>query len=784
MIFIFGLIFGAALLAPVLYRLFRSWTGWVLSAVPAVAFGYLLTFAGPVLVEGNTVHLAYTWFPSMQIHLTFYVDGLSLLFGYLITGIGTLIVIYGGGYLEGDRDVDRFYLSLLLFMGSMLGVVLSSNLIALFIFWEGTSFTSYLLIGYHYEDETSRRNALQALLVTGFGGLAMFAGLLLLQMAGGSWELWELLDSGEVIRQHVYYAPLLLLILAGAFTKSAQFPFHFWLPNAMVAPTPVSAYLHSATMVKAGVYLLARLLPVLGGTLLWSATVTTFGAVTMVVTAWLALCYTDLKQILAYSTLLILGMLVMLIGMGTPAAVKGAVVMIIAHALYKGTLFMIAGCVDHEAGTRDVTELGGLFRSMPFTGACACLAALSMAGLPPVLGFIGKESVLEATLHFHHGSPVALLLTGAVVVASIGVFVASGLVSVRPFIGLRERAPVEHLHEAPVSMLLGPGLLSLGGVVLGLWPASVDHTLLSGATSAMIGGDTSFHLALFHGVNKPLLISAGVVVVGIVLYLFWTRLHDGAVFQNVRGLFGEAPDRTYDYAVKGLKGTAYYQTRVLQSGILRYYMMFVFVTFVVLVGYSILTRAPLPPYEVTGTGPRFYEWVVVVFMVAGAFAAVWARTKLAAIISLGITGFSVAMLYMLFSAPDLVITQFLVETLTVILIALVMVYLPVTPQDPDLHWGKLRDAAIAIASGACVTGLALLSLSAPFDTGLIDQFTGMSYKEAYGRNIVNVILVDFRALDTLGEITVLGTAAVGVYALIKLVPDGNESAGSGEEDPA
>ncbi len=788
MIYLFAVLFGIALLAPYLHRLFRPWTGWVLSAVPAGAFVYCLTFIDPVLTEGQPQVMKYGWFPAMDVNLTFLVDGLSLFFALLITGVGTLIVLYGSGYLKGDPDIGRFYLMLLLFMGSMLGLVLASNLVVLFVFWEGTSFTSYFLIGYNHEEKKARRNALQALLITGIGGLAMFAGFLLIRLSGvggGTFELIALLEVGAALRAHRLYVPIMILVAAGAVTKSAQFPFHVWLPNAMVAPTPVSAYLHSATMVKAGVYLLARLLPILGGTALWTGLIVPFGATTMLITAWLAICYTDLKQILAYSTLMILGLLVMLIGIGGEYAVKATVIMILAHALYKGTLFMVAGAVDHEAGTRDITQLNGLLRVMPITGTCACVAALSMAGIVPLIGFIGKEVFLEATLH---ADSFPVLFTGLGVVSSIGVIVSAGLVSVYPFLGGDTRAP-EHPHEAPVEMWLGPVVLAGMSLLFGVWSSLIDTSLLSAAGTSMMGTSTEYHLALYHGLNTPLLLSGVSLAAALVVYAYWDVLRKHPVPSGYRAAFGWAPDRAYDYIIKGLKGTAYIQTRILQSGLLRNYLLIIFSTFFLLVGASLLLNTSILEQIRTLRVEHlrqmvrsvfFYEWMIVLLMIGGAFAAVWARTKLAAVISLGIAGFSVALLYMFYSAPDLAITQILVETLTVVLIALVMAYLPETPEDRAFTGRRTLDMVVAGGSGLVVTVLLMLVLTGTFDPELKEFFAEKSYLEGHGRNIVNVILVDFRALDTLGEITVLGTAAIGVYALINMRPE-DESTDKQEE---
>ncbi|MDW7680546.1 MAG: proton-conducting transporter membrane subunit, partial [bacterium] len=393
-------VFIAAAFVPVINRLFREKTGTMLAILPLSIFIYLLSYIPKVCIasECQTFYVLKQWVPGLGIHFSFYLDGLSLIFALLISGIGTLIVIYGSGYLHGHQFLNRFYIYLLLFMGSMLGVVLSGNLITIFIFWELTSISSYLLIGFDNESEKSRYAALQALLVTGLGGLALMAGFLLIGNVSGSFEITELLNNPEIIRSSDFYLPILLLVLAGAFTKSAQLPFHFWLIGAMQAPTPVSAYLHSATMVKAGIYLLARLHPVLGGSGEWHYIVTFFGVATMLIGALLALPQVDLKKLLAYTTVSALGTLTMLLGIGTTLAIKAAMVYLIVHSLYKGALFMVAGAIDHETGTRDVQVLGGLIKVMPVTAVAAGLAAFSMSGFPPLLGFISKELLYEANL--------------------------------------------------------------------------------------------------------------------------------------------------------------------------------------------------------------------------------------------------------------------------------------------------------------------------------------------------------------------------------------------------
>jgi multicomponent Na+:H+ antiporter subunit A len=416
--------FAAALVAPLLSRRLAGAFGWLIAVVPAGLCLYFATLL-PQVASGRPIAVTYTWVPTLGVQLSFHADGLALLFALLISGIGSLVMMYASGYLTGHPDLGRFYGFLVLFMASMLGLVLTGNVLTLFVFWELTSVSSYLLIGFDHEREDGRAVALQALLVTGGGGLALLGGFVLLGQIGGSYEVVTLLTQGEAVRAHPLYTPTLLLVLASAFTKSAQVPFHSWLPGAMAAPTPVSAYLHSATMVKAGIYLLARLLPVLGGTSTWTVIVTTVGAATMVGGGLLALYQTDLKRLLAFSTISALGVLTMLLGIGTHHALEAMVVFLLAHALYKGALFMVAGAIEHETGTRDVEKLGGLRRAMLISAAVAALAAVALAGFGPVLSFIGKEMLLGAVLEVP--SADTLLVFAAVLGGTLLVTVAAAV---------------------------------------------------------------------------------------------------------------------------------------------------------------------------------------------------------------------------------------------------------------------------------------------------------------------------------------------------------------------
>jgi multicomponent Na+:H+ antiporter subunit A len=754
--------FLAAIIVALLKGRLRDRSGWLLALLPAGLTLYFVTLlSNPVQKAPLTVKIP--WAPTLGIDIALRVDGLGLLFALLISGIGAFVTIYAQGYLKGDARLKRFYAWLFTFMASMLGVVLADNIILLFVFWELTSLSSFLLIGFNHEEEASRAAALQALLVTGAGGLALLAGLVLLGQVTGSYEISALLQQGDTIRSSNLYIPILILILLGAFTKSAQFPFHFWLPNAMQAPTPVSAYLHSATMVKAGIYLLARLNPVLGGTDEWHYLVGGVGAATMLAGGFLAILQTDLKRLLAYSTVSALGMIVFLIGLGTPLAVKSGMVLLLAHALYKGALFLVAGAVDHESGTRDVSRLGGLWRAMPITAASGGLAALSMAGLPPTLGFISKELFYETGLGF------STWLAGAVVLAAIFAVYVAGTVGAEPFWGAR-RLESASVHEAPLSLWLGPAILAGLGLTIGLFPGLVDARLISPSVSASIGETVAVKLALWHGVNAAFILSVVTVAGGAVMYMTRRELRRFAI----KLAWSWGPDRAYTLGLEGLNRLAAWQTRILQSGYLRIYLSVIILTTVVLVGSSLLaypTDIKLEPWEA-----RFYEVILAGIILIAILMAARSRSRLAAVTAVGMVGYALAVIYLLYGAPDLAMIQFAIETLTVILLILVIYRLPRFTRLTSPP-ARMFDILIALAGGALMTILVLVVTSYPLTPQLTPFFVENSLTLAKGRNVVNVILVDFRALDTLGEITVLSTAAMGVYALIRLAkPQVNQNA--------
>ena len=733
-----------------------------LSALPPAALALAFASFLPEIADGGSIRVSYDWVPSLGVSLSFLIDGLSLTFALLISGIGAFIALYSSAYLAGHAHLGRFYIYLLLFMVAMLGLVLADNLITLFVFWELTTLTSYLLIGFDHVSAKARRAALQALLLTGAGGLAVLAGFILLGAAAGSFELSAIAAMGDAIRAHDLYLPILILVLLGAFTKSAQVPFHFWLPNAMAAPTPISAYLHSATMVKAGVYLLARMHPVLGGTEAWIWTLTIFGAVTAVLASVLALRQTDLKLALAYTTVMALGTLTMFLGAEATVAVAAAVTFLIVHSFYKAALFMVVGIIDHETGTREVTRLRGLALAMPVTAAAAAAAALSMAGFPPFLGFIGKELKYEGALAI---ASEPLFVASAAVLANALMVAMAGVVALRPFFGTRLDTP-KRPREAPPSMWIGPLVLAGLGLTFGLAPSLIAGSLVQPAVTAILGRPETVKLALWHGINVPLILSLLTFIGGVAVFAYSARLR--ALLARLENYLPTTGDRAWDRVLQGLKWLAAAQTRLLQNGLLRRYLLVVFSTLALVLGATLLlTKAVHLPERWPGLAIK--EWAIVALIASAALVTTVTGSRLTAICALGVVGVGVALLFVMFGAPDVAITQLLVETLMVVLVALVMLRLPRLEQGPMArvrHW----DALIAAAAGGVVAMTLLAVVEGPLDRSVTAYFEDASVPQAFGHNIVNVILVDFRALDTFGEIAVVAIAALAAYALIRGTP--------------
>ena len=749
----------ALVLSPFLALPVAGWLGargvrraQLLAVLPGSLSAYFIYLLSLVSTNGPFTAII-PWVPGLQLSLSFHFDGLSLLFATLIVGVGALIVIYAAKYLEGHPQAGRFHLALFAFMGSMLGVVLSDNLICLFVFWELTGFTSFILIGFDHERQDARRAATQAFLVTGGGGLALLAAAILLIRAGGTASISDLIRSGS-LAGHPLYPGIAALVLLAAFTKSAQFPFHFWLPNAMEAPTPVSAYLHSATMVKAGVYLIARMTPLLGGTTGWAGTVTIVGAITMVGASYRALLETDLKRVLAYSTIGALGILMFLLGIGTPAAITAAVVYLLAHACYKGALFLVAGAIDHEVGTRDLTALGGLARSMPVTATAAVLAAVSMAGIPLTFGFIAKDLVYESVTRLDLSRIEMTIVVAASLMTSVclgGIGLIAGLA---PFRGAASASPAA--HDAPPSLWLGPLVLAIVGLIVGSFPMVANLPVTLAAASVTPVGPV--HLAIWHGIGATVLLSGATLAGSLALFAYRDGIRRYAWPRALR------TERVYAGALSGLDSLSRRVSPALQSASLRSYLLVVVVTTVTLVGTALATGRVLPAPS-RSTPIAFHEAVVAILISCAALSAAFARTNMSAVLSLGTVGYGVALMYALLGAPDLAMTQFAVETLTVVIFVLVFYQLRGFG-DLSSTAVRVRDAMVAAAAGVLVTTLVLFVGASGTTSRLSAYFADAAPRLAHGRNVVNVILVDFRGFDTLGETTVLVTVAIGVRALL------------------
>jgi multicomponent Na+:H+ antiporter subunit A len=752
---LFAPLAGAAL-SPLLVRKMGHNAAWLLALFLFVPF---LVFAGHLesVSAGITVAGGFSWIPSLGVDFAWRLDGLSLTFALLISGIGTLIVLYSGGYLKGNPGQGRFIAFILMFSTAMLGVVVSDSLLMLFVYWELTSITSFLLIGFDHERERARRGAYQALIVTGGGGLCLLAGLLLIGHITGTQSLSGAIAALPAMLEHPLANAALVLVILGAFTKSAQFPFHFWLPNAMEAPTPVSAFLHSATMVKAGVYLLMRLYPLFGAFALWQVLLPVFGGVTLLVGAFLALRQTDLKLMLAYTTVASLGLLVMLTGMGSDKAIEAAVLYLVAHALFKGALFMIAGVIDHEAGTRDITRLGGLGRAMPLTFAAALLAACSMGGIPLFAGFMAKEEIYAAL-------PLPQLPLIAALAGNAMMFAVGFAIALKVFMGPKLTTP-KHAHDGPILLMAGPLVLSVLGLVVALLPSLLHALLSSPMASAVAGRPIVISMTALPHISLPFMLSLLTVVLGVLILAFLSRVRQGA--GRLLDLIGWGPDRGFDQFVGSTVRGAWRLTRVLQPGRLEIYLTVVFAVIAVSLLYPLVAWGELPSWP-GWPSLQLHEAAFMLIAAIGLFAVLSARSRLTAIVALGIQGFAVAVLYLLFGAPDLSFTQFMVETLSVIILALIMTRLRMDVLDSRRTSQKLLDGAIATACGLGFMLFLMRAVELPFNDALSRFFAEHSKIVAHGANVVNVIIVDFRGVDTLGEIGVVTITGLAILTLIRL----------------
>ena len=729
----------------------------------------------PQVRDGGVVREQIAWMPSAGLDLTIRVDGFAWMFAMLVTGIGFLVILYSRYYMSPSDPVPRFFAFLLAFMGAMLGLVTSGNLIQLVFFWELTSLTSFMLIGYWHHRADARRGARMALLVTAAGGLCLFGGALLIGRIVGSYELDVVLGAGAQLRADPLYRPLLVLVLIGAFTKSAQFPFQFWLPHAMAAPTPVSAYLHSATMVKAGVFLLARLWPVLSGTPEWFWIVGGAGLCTLLAGAYAAMFQHDLKGLLAYSTISHLGLITLLLGLDSPLAAVAAVFHIINHATFKAALFMAAGVIDHETGTRDIERLNGLFKAMPVTATLAMVASAAMAGVPLLNGFLSKEMFFAETVYIVSNPWIAWGLPIAATIAGVFAVVYALRFTVDIFFGEPSRDLPRSPHEPSRWMRVPIELLVLACLVVGIFPAQSIGPVLAAAANPVVGGDMpDYDLALWHGFNAPLVMSVLAMIGGALGYAWLRR-------QLARGRFRRAP------IVGRLDGKSAFESLLARSSLVARHALEFFGTrrlqpqlfLLALIGVLAPTAAMWAdgigwgPRPRVPASPEFVAFSVI--GIACAIAATWQATyhRLAALTMLGVVGLVVCLTFVWFSAPDLALTQLVVEVVTLVLFLLGLRWLPkrVAADDarPSLRVRvrRTRDLVLALVTGAGMAALSYAMLTRPAPQSISPFFLDHALPGGGGANVINVMLVDFRAFDTLGEITVLGVVALTVYALLR-----------------
>jgi multicomponent K+:H+ antiporter subunit A len=720
----------------------------------------LLLSQAPAVARGEVVTARIEWLPGLGLNVNFFLDGLGLFFAGLILTMGLLIIAYARWYLAKTDPMGRFMAYLLLFQGAMLGIVLSDNVLLLLVFWELTSLSSFLLIGYWSHLPAARQGARMALIVTGLGGLSMIAGMLILGGIAGSYDLSVILKSGDAIKASPLYLPALLLILGGCFTKSAQFPFHFWLPHAMAAPTPVSAYLHSATMVKAGIFLLARLWPALAGTEAWFYVVATAGLATMVIAAWIALFKDDIKALLAFSTVSHLGFVTMLFGFGTPMAAVVGVFHIINHATFKAALFLTAGNVDHEAGTRDIRRLGGLMSLMPITGTLALIASASMAGIPLLNGFLSKEMMLEEAAHTPWLGQAWLVPLFATLGALFSVAYSFRYLA-HVFLG-RPRDDYPHApHDPPPGMWIPPALLVVLVVLIGVAPAAIAGPLVELTSRAVVGGPTpDYKLAIWHGFTPALLMSAIALAGGAAL--LWRhaavdRLRLSVPRPEAKVLFEGLIERAVAWSRAG--------SERLQNGSLQRYLAFAVgaATIVGVAGFFGASHAPGTRETLPATPVAVVAWLLL--MAASVACIVFHRHRLLLLVMLGVIGLIVSIGFLYLSAPDLALTQISVEAVTVILFLLALNLLPKSTPVESSGLRRTRDGILAAVAGLGVGAAVWAVLTRDFAT-ISRYYIDHSYDKGGGTNVVNVILVDFRGFDTFGEIIVLGIAALAIYALL------------------
>ncbi|MFB9280072.1 Na+/H+ antiporter subunit A [Cohnella cellulosilytica] len=783
-----------AVLLPFLYTVFvplffkkmpRIHTGWFVIIVPMLLFVY---FAAQFPLQAGSAPLfqSLSWIPSLGIRFDLHLDGLSMLFALIITGIGTLVIFYSIHYMSKDREaLHHFYIYLLVFMGAMLGIVLSDNLMALYVFWEATSVSSFLLIAYWYQRKRSRYGAQKAMLITVSGGFAMLLGFLMLGSAAGTFSIREIVGMKDAIMNDSLFLPAMLLVLLGAFTKSAQFPFHIWLPDAMEAPTPISAYLHSATMVKAGVYLVARMTPIFGGQMSWFWIITIVGIVTLFWGAFMAVRQFDLKALLAYSTVSQLGLIMSLLGIGSlslsaayeaqamlfSGAILAAVFHLFNHSIFKGSLFMVVGILDHETGTRDIRKLGGLLSLMPVSFSLTIIGGLSMAGLPPFSGFLSKEMFFTGVLTaYRHIDQWVVLLPIVAWLASVFTFVYCLIFVFKTFTGTyRPERLDKKPHEAPIGMLVSPILLAALVLLIFFFPDIISYSLLEPAMRSVLpsllqpGEVFEVHIKAWHGFNAELFMTGGIIVMGVLLYKTYKKWAD--IYYNLPRKFDF--NHLYDKGLTGAERLSARITNFYMNGNLHSYLSYIFTFVIVVVGGSFVLQQAFAIDQGTHSAIEPYEYLLAVSIAVSAGFVLFVNSRLTSIIAVGAVGYLVSLLFVIFRAPDLALTQLVVETITTALFLLCFYFLPKLKKEIVRIRVKVSNLVISVGVGAVFTLIGISAQSTnPFKP--ISYFFLNSYELSGARNMVNAILVDFRAFDTMLESVVLFIAGIGVYTLINL----------------
>ncbi|UXU83183.1 Na+/H+ antiporter subunit A [Mammaliicoccus sciuri] len=786
-----------AIIIPILYRFYKgTHLGWFVLPIPIIIFSYFMSYINVPDSEKPFI-VIWDFMPRLGMNFSVHLDGLSLLFASLITGIGALVVLYSITYLSKNESLGNFYCYLLMFMGAMLGVVLSDNLLMLYLFWELTSISSFLLIAYWRHKQSSIYGAQKSLLITVFGGLMLLGGFICIAIAGNSWSITSLVQNAAEIQSSPYFIFAMILILIGAMTKSAQFPFHIWLPDAMEAPTPVSAYLHSATMVKAGIYLVARTTPIFAASAGFVWTVTAIGLITLFWASFNAVKQQDLKGILAFSTVSQLGMIMSMLGIGAVsyhysgeesqlflASIIAAVFHLINHATFKGALFMITGTIDHEVGTRDIKKLGGLMTIMPISCTFTIITALSMAGVPPFNGFLSKEMFLTAMFDSHQAdvfglSTLGYLLPIVAIVGSIFTFVYSFKYVHEIFFGdYKPEALPKKPHEAPLLMLLPTGILTFLVVLFGLFPNILSNSIIAPAVRAIapFADAPDVHISHWHGITPALIGTLIVFIIGFILFKSVEK------WFNIYSIQPEYLTFNYYYD-RGIQLSSYISNKITQSymtGFIRSYLMYIFAFFIIMTALTLFTHPVSVAFD-NISEIRPYEVILMGLILVSTFCIVIAKSRLFSIIMLAAVGYSVALFFVFFGAPDLALTQLSIETISTALFLLCFYHLPKMSRHDENRNFKIGNLIISICVSIGVITIGLISYGNRHFDSISQYYIDNVYDLAAGKNMVNVILVDFRGFDTLFESAVLGIAGLGIFTLVKLRDKGKDGGEEHEE---